>query len=70
MAKRTRVTVGMLADGMGTPYPRPLLYCAACHGEYSANRADYWYLPRDHVFTCCRRNLALVRRTGALEPVS
>jgi len=37
-------------------------YCATCHGEYSANPADYWDAAPETPLTCCDRPVRLVTR--------
>lgn len=58
-----------LSNQIGTPYPRPFLYCSKCAAENSANHSDYFQLSPDHVFKCCRRNMLLVIRTQVLREV-
>lgn len=55
-----KVTVADLKDQICMNGPRPFLYCSKCGAEYSANAADYWNVPKDHVFKCCKRNMSLV----------
>lgn len=54
-----RVTVDTLPV---SPAYGQLLKCFHCHGEYSACRSDYFLLPSDHIFTCCRLPLRLVTK--------
>ena len=44
----------------------PFLYCSRCHGEYSANRDDYFRATPTTRFRCCGRSLQLVRRSVRL----
>lgn len=64
------IKVSDLKDQIGTPYPRPILKCLVCDNEYSANAGDYFMLPFNHVFKCCRRNMALMIKRAAFELVS
>lgn len=64
-----RVTVADLQQQTGTAGPHPFLYCPTCGAEYSANAADYWCLPDDYVFRCCRRNMLHVIRESILIQV-
>jgi len=50
--------------------PHVLLKCFRCGAEYSATAGDYFLLPEDHVFKCCKVNLALVERQVTFAPVS
>lgn len=49
----TPVTVSDLPE---SPTYGTLLYCPRCGEEYSANKGDYFWLPDDHVFECCKVN--------------
>lgn len=45
---------------------RPVLFCAHCAEEWSADPGDYWNLPDEHVFRCtrcCRAMRLVMRRT-------
>lgn len=64
------VKVKDLRDLMGVSQPHEFLHCSKCYGQYSANAADYWNLPADYTFKCCRRNMMLVRRVSTLVEVS
>jgi hypothetical protein len=33
---------------------RAFLLCPECQSEYSADASDYWTMPEDQVFVCCR----------------
>ena len=65
-----RVTRASLQDQIGSPYPRPFLYCRKCGAEYSANAGDYWNTPDSHVFKCCRVNMMLVTASRVLTEVN
>jgi hypothetical protein len=43
----------------------PVLYCASCGSTWSAHAGDYFMLPAEHVFKCCRRNMKL----GVMERI-
>jgi hypothetical protein len=58
-----KTTVADLKNQTGTPGPRALLYCSNCGAEYSANAGDYFAADPNHVFKCCRRNMALVTKS-------
>lgn len=66
MSISTAVTVAMLPDLFSEPYPRPFLYCTNCGAEDSAHAGDYWSIPPDYKFRCCRRNMLLVVRQESL----
>ncbi len=69
--ERLRVTrVKDLTDQIGTPYPRPLLKCSVCQGEYSANRGDYFMAHPDTVMMCCDEPMALVVKRTVYAEVS
>lgn len=72
MAKRTKpVTVADLKDQSDGPGPDPSLYCTKCGGTYSANKGDYsFYLPSNHVFKCCNKQMILVVKRISYEVVS
>lgn len=53
-----RVTVGDLKDGQ----VYGMLLCPKCRSESSADRRDYWYLPSNHAFKCCKVNVHLVKK--------
>lgn len=56
----TPVTLSNLVNQIGVPGPHPLLYCARCGMECSANKGDYWQLPSTYTFRCCKRLMRLV----------
>lgn len=64
------ITAASLKDQLGTMYPRPFLYCRKCGAEYSAHAGDYWNLPGNHVFRCCRVNMMLVTASRVLAEVN
>lgn len=47
----------------------PMLYCARCGAENSANPGDYFMANPDTVFRCCGRPMALVRKQVTHVPV-
>ena len=63
------VRVRDLKDQIGEPGPRPILYCAVCGAECSANRGDYFWAREDHVFECYGEPMELVIRRVVYEPV-
>ena len=63
------VKVSDLQYQTGASYPRPLLFCYICGGEYSADRGDYFMIPANHVLTCCGEPLALVVKKTVYEPL-
>lgn len=62
------ITVGDLKDQLGTPSPRPVLYCRYCGAEYSAHAGDYWNLPAGRVFRCCGRPMVRVIKSTVITP--
>ena len=54
------VRVSNLKDQIGSAYPRPILYCARCGGEYSANKGDYFMARPDTILKCCKYPMSLV----------
>ena len=65
--KQRKVTKSMLRDQIGSPGPRPFLYCPKCQSRYSANAGDYFMAPDSHVFKCCGRNNWLVTEYSVLR---
>jgi hypothetical protein len=51
--------------------PDPSLFCQNCSCSWSANKGDYFNLPKDHIFTCseCKEPLMLVRKRVVIEEV-
>ena len=35
------------------------LSCSICGAEYFANSGDYWNLPDDYIFKCCKEPMRL-----------
>jgi len=50
-------------------YPRPLLLCPSCGGEYSAHQGDYFASDPMTVIRCCNRPVRLVRKRTTFETV-
>lgn len=63
------ITVDDLKDQVGAPGPHPILYCAACGGEFSANKGDYFLLAGERVLKHCGKNMRLVRKKTVYEDV-
>ncbi len=56
------------------PNPAPhnvMLHCEECDSTYSADKADYWNVPKNEVMTCgCTEEpLRLIRKRVILEDV-
>lgn len=63
------IRVQDLKDQIGTPQPRPMLYCRVCGMEYSANKGDYFMARPDTVLRCCHKPMVLVVKREVFEEV-
>lgn len=64
-----RITINDLKDQTGTPGPHPILYCAECGSEFSANKSDYFLSAGDDAVKHCGKNMRLVRKRVIYEDV-
>lgn len=68
-ARTQPVKVSDLPELIGTPYPRPMLWCERCNERFSAERGDYWAADPATILTCgtpgCRRRRLLLVPVGA-----
>lgn len=63
------VTVGDLPDqNLLRAGNHPELHCFECGGSYSADKDDYFMHPKDHVFACCDKPIALVVKEVRFVP--
>ena len=58
-----------LKNQTGANGPRPILFCAVCGSENSANSGDYWDWPDDHEFKCCGKPMSLCIKRTVYEEV-
>lgn len=58
-----------LPDGGTLLARQPVLYCAECGADYSANPGDYWNTPESHIFECCGEPLILAFKRSMIVPV-
>lgn len=67
MPRNNQIRVRDLQDQLGMPWPRPMLICLSCGGEYSANAGDYWSVAPSTVIRCCGRPCRLVQKRVVLH---
>ncbi len=57
------------ARGQRVSARQPFLYCARCHGQFSASKGDYFLCPPQAVIRHCGRPMKLVERVSTLREV-